>query len=588
MSKQWFPTLETNENRAAAGSLEGKEGRAYLDRVARRMLKESSFLEKVCTELKHKRSDFASVQAGKILRQKVESVLGCGRKTLSKTTMRIHWKDGSQTNFIVKKAGPAHICLKTLGSFFLEFEAQFHTMIPAMVKEALKLFLGQHEKQKDILDSVSVNFVGNRIRDKVERSYHNRLTLASMYGYKDAMADELLQWFRRNSANLFSYCFSICAAKSPEEAADYLWFHTTNAEDSDFELFDLKELAEKLKKLPVEALSPLVGPGDREQIGSTINLPFGNLQYHEGKLEFRHNRKRIIALQKMKVMKTSKNKFGSVPKESGHENEELIAKALNGDKAFREHFCDRVCRKESEFVKAEAGGKHAKKEMGVLGKATQGKTDVSVFWKDGTRTNISVKKRSAGQVYLVTAQNFVNVYEAQYGVMVPSRVCRALAFFVGADPESRAILEATDISIDGIEAREIARRHNYRLAFEVIRNYDPLMAEQFLEFLKTNIAEVFELSFAAGAVKDRGLWSNILWYKNVVDTENMGLDYLVPIPEIKAALLRRPDRVVVAPGPKNAGSTIHLPFGHLEYLNKQLEFFQQMKKIQAIIAPSVE
>jgi len=236
----------------------------------------------------------------------------------------------------------------------------------------------------------------------------------------------------------------------------------------------------------------------------------------------------------------------------------------------------------NDEIVRQSGGKHAKKEVSVLGGTTAGKTDVSVLWKDGSHTNISLKKCSAGQVYLVTAKNFVAAYEAQYHVIVPSKVCRALAFFIGEDPESRSILEATDISVDGEKARKLAFDQNYRLMFCVIQNYDPNMAAQLLAFLHDKLDNVFELCFSAGAVKDRNLWSDVLWYKNLVDADGMCLDYLVSIPVVKAAIQRKSRELVVHPG-KKPGSTIQLPFGHVQYFHRQLEFYQKLKKIQALL-----
>lgn len=84
-------------------------------------------------------------------------------------------------------------------------------------------------------------------------------------------------------------------------------------------------------------------------------------------------------------------------------------------------------------------------------------------------------------MYLVTARNFVAVYEAQYNVTVPDKVRRALALFIGEVEDSRAILDATDISVDGEKVRGIAYEQNYRLVFEVIRNYDATMASMLLD-----------------------------------------------------------------------------------------------------------
>ena len=111
---------------------------------------------------------------------------------------------------------------------------------------------------------------------------------------------------------------------------------------------------------------------------------------------------------------------------------------------------------------------------------------------------------------------------------------------------------------------------------------------KFLDWLKNQIASVCELCFSAGAVKDRDKWANILWYKNLVDSDGQGLDFLVPINRIVSALAKNGESNVVERGPRNAGSTILLPFGHLQYHLKQLEFYQQLKKIQTLLTSVAE
>lgn len=89
-------------------------------------------------------------------------------------------------------------------------------------------------------------------------------------------------------------------------------------------------------------------------------------------------------------------------------------------------------------------------------------------------------------------------------------------------------------------------------------------------------------------MRDRDKWANVLWYKNLVDADGQGLDFLVPISRIVSALVKNGNRNVVERGPKNGGSTIQLPFGHLQYHLKQLEFYQQLKKIQSLLATASE
>lgn len=577
--KRLFPTAVTNVNRAKAGSEEGLAGRAYPGLAANRLLLDSEFRIGICTKLHRNPLDFHHVIVGRALERKVEGIVGVGQVD-SKTSLRIVWANGEWTNFIVKKAGPAQICLKRVENFISEFEAQFGKRIPSKVKEALKLFIGRHSRQAEILNSISENFVGADIR-RLERSYHNRLTLASMYGYDESMAGDLMNWFRVHAADLFEYCFIRGGALKKKFMPEFLWYHYGDDAEANVELFNLPKIADKMRSLPLNILAPMVRPRDAAFVGSTINLPFGNLQYHECALQFRHDRDKINAIA---VMAAERNRFGSRPKESGHLNELLIANALNHDKGFRGHFCSRVSKDPLDFKSAEAGGKNAKQEVSVLGGKTPGKTDIVVEWKDGTRTNISVKKRASGQAYLVTAKNFIAAYEAQYGVKVPTNVCRALKLFIGEAVDCSAILEGTDISIDGESVRKIEREQGSRLVFDVIYNYNPQMAIEMLGWLKDEIVGVFQISFSSGAVADKDNWADVLWYKNLVDQDGDGLDYMVRIADVMRALEMNGDTNEVARGPRNGGSTIQLPFGHLQYHSSQLEFYQQMSKIQKLLA----
>ena len=405
-----------------------------------------------------------------------------------------------------------------------------------------------------------------------------------MYGYNEKMPLALLEWFRQNCDKLFLFCFASGAAKSQDEAADFMWYRRKGSSGDGFEIYDLKQVAATIRAVmqAKTTRTNMVRPNDKLQIGSTIALPFGNLQQHENKLQFRHSRRKMVTLNLMRSKR--KHNFGSAPKLSGHKNEEMIAEALNKNAAFRAHFCERVGMPENEFVAATAGGKQAPQVESVIGGNTAEKTDIRVLWRGGALTNISIKKDSAGQVYLVTAKNFVSVYEAQYKKIVPDKVKRALSLFIGEAPDSKSILDSTDITVDGKCARELAYEQNYRLVFEVMRNYDSKMADALLQWLKNKISSICELCFSAGAVKDREKWANVLWYKNLVDADGQGLDFLVPINRIIKALEKNDSKNIVERGPMNAGSTILLPFGHLQYHLKQLEFYQKLKKIQSLLS----
>lgn len=574
-----FPN-EANVNRAAAGSKTGIEGRKYRVDIANRLNTDKAFRCKVCKRVGRPESMFLLARAGKNLPSRVENIVPGGRKVNPKTSLQIEWKDGAKTNFRVTIADGSQIHLANAESFIEEFSAQFNLTIPDKVKTALLLFCGRHPRQKEILASVPVDFVGTKTRQKVEINYFSRLTLASMYGYDETMPKMLLDWFRDNCADLFMFCFAMGAARDKDYYADFMWYRT-DGDKNDFHLFNLHAIAKELKALmhSDNIAACVIRPNDERQIGSTIAFPFGNLQQHENKLQFRHDFAKMESLVKSKAK--SKH-FGSRQKVSGHENEIRIADALNRNAKFREHFCENMGMSTSAFVAATAGGKNGSKVRGILGTMTTPKTDIVVLWKGGRITNISVKKSPLGQAYLVRASIFADVYEAQYGVSIPKKVRRALELFVGEAVDSKTILNATDISVDGEKARQIASEQNFRLMFEVIRNYDADMARKLLQWLKNEIVEVCELTFSAGAVKDREQWAHVLWYKNLVDADGQGLDYLVPIKRIMKALEKNGEKNVVERGPQNAGSTIQLPFGHLQYHQQKLEFYQHLKRIQAL------
>lgn len=583
MKKKILFPKEANLKRVNAGSKKGKAGRQYPIEIAERLNRDEKFVSLLCHKLNKNPDDFVKAVAGNAIPSRVTNIIPNEDKVEPKVKLRVIWKNGKTTNFRVTISSASQIHLEKTETFIKKFEFQFGKKIPEIVKNALLLFTGRHEQQKDILDKISVAYVGEKVRQNVERNYFNRLTLASMYGYNEKMPTELLSWFRSNCVELFRFCFSLGGAKERKWHADYIWYRSTEHDLYGFEIYDLKILETQIKYI-VKSLEgeQCIKANDNEQIGSTIAFPFGNLQHHENRLQFRHSKDKIRTLARYKPI--AKNKFGSVPKLTGHLNEELIANSLNKNKGFRKHFCERLGLDEQDFVAATAGGKNAKMEKGVLGKKTPGKTDVAVLWKGGYLTNISIKKRASGQVYLITAKNFVSVYEAQYGVSIPAKVSQALALFIGEAINSKNILDITDISVDGKEARCLAYEQNFRLMFEVIRNYDSQMADSLLLWFKKETVRVFELCFSAGAVQNRENWAHILWYKNLVDEDGQGLDFMVPIKKIMDALERKGEDNIVERGPKSAGSTILLPFGHLQYHSKQLEFYQKLSKIQKLLA----
>lgn len=581
-SRKLFPG-KTNSNRAKAGSVKGKEGREYPLQLAKRLNSDPAFVQQVCNAIGRSSALFSHAEAGKVFTKKVASIaLGCD-KVYPKTSLRMVWKDGSSVNFHVTISRDSQIQLRITDSFIAEFESRCGVRIPSKVKNALRLFTGRHPHQSEILAKIPVDCVTKRVRKNVEQAYWDRLTLASMYGYDASMPPKLLRWFCSNCDKIFEYCFVYGGASDEKLSANYIWYRSNKAGKDGFEIFNLQLIKSKLRSMIKNKglKGTLVVADDDEGVGSTLSFPFGQLQYHERKLQFRHNIEKMRKLVEYK--KTKRNKFGSRPKKDGHRNEKRIAEELNKNLEFRKHFCEKLGVPTSHFLRAEAGGASAKKLESIVGESpVEGKKDVVVLWKGGTVLNVSIKMSTEGQAYLLHASRFIAVFEAQYGKIIPEDVKRALLLFVGETLESRRILAGTPISVDGVKLRKQAQRHNHRLLFDVLRNYDHCLAENLLLWLKHEIEDIFELCFSAGAVKDRTLWAHVLWYKNLVNAKGSGLDYMVTIKDIMTALEKNSKNNVVERGPRNAGSTIILPFGSVQYHKAQLQFRHSMAKIRAL------
>lgn len=277
-----------------------------------------------------------------------------------------------------------------------------------------------------------------------------------------------------------------------------------------------------------------------------------------------------------------RNKFGSVPKERGHSNERLIATSLETNIAFRVAFFQKIQMSPDRFAGAVAGGKTAQQEEDLWGGHVNGKTDLSILLKEGDPINVSIKMAPSGQVYLVSAARFVAAYETLYGEKVPPKVVRALKLFTGETPESAEILTMIDPDFDRAY-RHLEIESHSRLFFSVIQKHDPQMAEELLVWLADHMANVFELCFAAGTVKNRKNWSKYLWYRNLLEGKHRDLDYLVEISRVKAVLKKKAAKDWVKPGPVNGGSTLHLPFGMVQYHLGKLEFRHSLKKIRQLL-----
>ena len=117
-----------------------------------------------------------------------------------------------------------------------------------------------------------------------------RLTWETLKKYDYELTEALLFWLKENIRDLILLCFQRGLAKQEYDWAEYLWYYNTIGENNNNILIKIDKIAEELSSLKYQKN---VIPGDRTG-GTTIQLPFGSLQWHQKKLQFRHKMDLII------------------------------------------------------------------------------------------------------------------------------------------------------------------------------------------------------------------------------------------------------------------------------------------------------
>lgn len=263
---------------------------------------------------------------------------------------------------------------------------------------------------------------------------------------------------------------------------------------------------------------------------------------------------------------------------SGHENEVLVKELLDTNEGYAQDFLQRINLDDKVLVETSIGGLHEHNVDSVCGRKTKSKTDLKLYFSDETFSNVSIKKSLSGQVYFVRAKNFIDTFETQFDKQIPDSVCRAIYLFWAAAPEAVSIIE-NYADRTKIFDYDMQIRHK-SLNADTLKRYDERLYHDLLQWFKDNVYELTYLCFATGAVRDKDEWSDFVWYKNMLGENDV--DAVFDIAEIsKAASRASSDEVYY--GASNGGTTIQLPFGFVQWHQKQLQFHHNYVKVRSLI-----
>lgn len=221
-----------------------------------------------------------SATVGGLYETDVQSVFG--DKTKSKTDLTLLLEDGSNVNISIKKSWGGQVYLIGVDRFIEGFEKQFGEVIPPQIKDLLSLYFYGNPKTERLLNDTAV-IAGQNDNLIQYQKRHNRLVWKSLYNMNKEAADSLLNWFKDNIDKVAEYCFSRGLASNRKDWADYIWYINLLGEDDVDTIFSIQDIKMAVKSHPEE-----VFPSSQNG-GSTTQLPFGFVQWHQAKMQFHHS-----------------------------------------------------------------------------------------------------------------------------------------------------------------------------------------------------------------------------------------------------------------------------------------------------------
>ena len=219
----------------------------------------------------------------------IPSVTG-RRKTKSKTDLKIFLEGGKEVNISIKKSLSGQVYFVRAGIFIETFETQFKKTIPESVKRAINLFWAAAADAISIIEQYADRSNAKNYDLQIRHASLNATTLKN---FDEALYNDLLNWFTENAYELTALSFATGAVRDQEEWSDFIWYINLLEENNVDAIFSISELC---KAAAIAA--PKETYYSATNGGTTIQLPFGFVQWHQGQLQFHHNFSKVNNLLK--------------------------------------------------------------------------------------------------------------------------------------------------------------------------------------------------------------------------------------------------------------------------------------------------
>ncbi len=223
---------------------------------------------------------------GGLCEKKVPGVNGKGTK--SKTDLKIKLRNDKTVNISIKKSLSGQVYFVRADLFISTFEEQFNKQIPSSVKRAINLFWAAADDAVEIIEK----YADKKNKKNYKRQIrHKSLNATTLKNYDERLYDDLLNWFVENAYEITKLSFSAGAVLDKCEWADFVWYINLLGENKTDEILNIEAICQAAqKRAEIETYF-----GSRNG-GTTIQLPFGFVQWHQSQLQFHHNYKKVASM----------------------------------------------------------------------------------------------------------------------------------------------------------------------------------------------------------------------------------------------------------------------------------------------------
>lgn len=169
-----------------------------------------------------------------------------GRKTKSKTDLKVYLDTNEVINVSIKKSLGGQVYFVRAGLFIDTFEKQFNTQIPDDVCRAINLFWAAADDAIDIIKEYGDQTITKNYDLQLR---HKSLNATTLKAYNEHLYNVLLRWFTDNAYELAKLSFSMGAVYDSKEWSDFVWYINLLGENNTDDIFFIENICNAVQKV---------------------------------------------------------------------------------------------------------------------------------------------------------------------------------------------------------------------------------------------------------------------------------------------------------------------------------------------------